>query len=47
MQVGYTFSERLLEIGIRYRSADEVYIFHAQTASPQYKKLFKEDWKNG
>jgi hypothetical protein len=47
MLVGYTFTERLLEIGIRYRSADEVYIFHAQTASPQYKKLFQEDWKNG
>ena len=47
MLVGYTFTERLLEIGIRYRSATEVYIFHAQTVSPQYIKLFEEDWKNG
>ncbi|MBS2010085.1 MAG: hypothetical protein JST01_23755 [Cyanobacteria bacterium SZAS TMP-1] len=47
MLVGYTFTERLLEIGIRYKSATEVYIFHAQTVSPQYRKLFEEDWKNG
>lgn len=47
MLVGYTFTERLLEIGLRYLSADEVYVFHAQTVSPQYKKLFEEDWKNG
>lgn len=47
MLVGYTFTERLLEIGLRYRSPDEVYIFHSQTVSPQYRKLFEEDWKNG
>jgi uncharacterized DUF497 family protein len=47
MLVGYTFTERLLEVGLRYRSADEVYIFHAQTVSPQYRKLFEEDWQNG
>lgn len=47
MLIGYTFNERLLEIGLRYNSPDEVYIFHAQTVSPQYKKLFAEDWKNG
>ncbi len=47
MLVGFTFTERLLEIGIRYRSADQVYIFHAQAVSPQYKKLFEEEWNNG
>ena len=45
--VGYTFTERLLEIGLRYHSPNEVYVFHAQTVSPQYRKLFEEDWKNG
>lgn len=47
MLVGYTFTERLLEIGLRYRSTDEVYIFHAQTVSPRYRQLFEEDWKDG
>jgi hypothetical protein len=47
MLVGYTFGERLLEIGLRYKSADSVYVFHAQTVSPNYRKLFEEDWKNG
>lgn len=47
MLVGYTFTERLLEVGLRYLSVDEIYVFHAQTVSPQYKKLFEEDWKNG
>ncbi len=47
MIVGYTFTERLLEIGMRYRSPETVYVFHAQSVSPQYKKLFEEDWNNG
>lgn len=47
MLVGYTLTERLIEIGIRYLSETEIYIFHAQSASPNYKKLFEEDWKNG
>ncbi|MBZ0189701.1 MAG: hypothetical protein K8F91_25875 [Candidatus Obscuribacterales bacterium] len=47
MLVGYTFAERLLEIGLRYRSFGTVYVFHAQSVSPQYRKLFEEDWKNG
>ena len=47
MIVGFTFSNRLLEIGVRYFSEEEVFIFHAQSASPQYKKLFLEDWKIG
>jgi hypothetical protein len=47
MLVGYTFTERLLEIGLRYLSADSVFVFHAQTVSPQYRKLFEEDWDNG
>jgi len=47
MIVGYTFTERLLEIGLRYLSTDEVYVFHAQTVSPQYRKLFEEDWNDG
>lgn len=47
MLVGYTFGERLLEIGLRYRSPSTVYIFHAQSVSPQFKKLFEKDWKLG
>lgn len=46
MVVGYTFTERLLEIGLRYLSADSVYVFHAQTVSPQYRKMFEEDRDN-
>ena len=47
MLVGYTFTERLLEIGLRYTSTDSVYVFHAQTVSPEYRKRFEEDWNNG
>jgi hypothetical protein len=47
MLVGFTFAERLLEIGIRYQSTNCIYVFHAQSASPQYKKLYEEDWKIG
>jgi hypothetical protein len=47
MVVGYTFTERLLEIGLRYISADSVFVFHSQTVSPDYRKLFQEDWDNG
>ena len=47
MLVGYTFTERLLEIGLRYVSADTVFIFHAQTVSPDFRKRFEEDWDNG
>ncbi|MBP9092427.1 hypothetical protein KBI23_15475 [bacterium] len=47
MMVGYTFSERLLEVGLRYRYPKSVYIFHAQTVSPPYRKLYEEDWNNG
>ncbi len=31
MLVGYTFTEKLLEIGLRYISTDSVYVFHTQT----------------
>ena len=47
MLVGYTFTERLLEIGLRYSSADSVFVFHGQTVSPEYRKLFEEDWDHG
>ena len=47
MLVGYTFTERLLEIGLRYVSADSVFIFHAQAVSPEFRKRFEEDWDNG
>lgn len=47
MIVGYTFTERLLEIGLRYISPDSVFVFHSQTVSPDYRKLFEEDWDNG
>lgn len=47
MIVGYTLTERLLEIGIRYKSENFAFIFHAQTVSPEYRKLFEEEWNNG
>ena len=47
MLVGYTFSERLLEIGIRYLSPGSVVIFHAQTVSPEFRRRFEEDWGSG
>jgi hypothetical protein len=47
MLVGYTFTERLLEIGLRYVSADSVFVFHAQAVSPVYRKNFEEDWDHG
>ena len=47
MLVGYTFNEKLLEIGLRYKTVDTAFVFHAQTVSPQYRKLFEQDWKNG
>lgn len=47
MLVGYTFNEKLIEIGLRYKSVDSVFVFHAQTASPQYRKLYDKDWNNG
>lgn len=47
MLVGYTLQERLLEIGLRYVEADAVYVFHAQNVSPQFRKRFEEEWKDG
>jgi len=47
MLVGYTFAEPLLEIGLRYVTADSVFVFHAQSVSPPYRKLFEEEWENG
>jgi hypothetical protein len=45
--VGYTLTERLLEIGIRFVDAESMYIFHAQNVSPAYRQLFEEEWGNG
>lgn len=47
MIVGYTLSNRLLEVGLRYRSDYSIFIFHAQVVSPRYRKLFEEDWAHG
>jgi len=47
MLVGYTFGEKLLEIGLRYTTIDSAYVFHAQAASPQYRQLFTEEWDIG
>lgn len=44
MLVGYTFGEKLIEVGLRYRTANTVFVFHAQTVSPEYRKLYEEDW---
>lgn len=47
MIVGYTFAERLLEVGVRYLTADSAFVFHAQTVSPNYRTQFEEDWDYG
>ena len=47
MVVGYTFTERLLEFGLRYLTADSVFVFHGQAASPRYRRLFEEEWDHG
>lgn len=47
MLVGYTFTERLIEVGLRYLTVDSVFVFHAQVVSPNFRKLFEEDWDNG
>lgn len=47
MIVGYTLSERLIEVGVRYRTDNSIFIFHAQVVSPRYRKLFEEDWIHG
>lgn len=47
MLVGYTLGEKLLEIGLRYTTTDSAYVFHAQAVSPQYRKLFNEEWDDG
>jgi hypothetical protein len=41
--VGFTSSNRLIEFGISYLTNNEVSIFHAQSVSPEYKKLYEEE----
>lgn len=47
--VGYTNSDRLLEIGIEYRK-DEEHVFHADNARSHFAKIFhnwrKHTWQN-
>jgi hypothetical protein len=47
MVVGFTMRDRLLEIGLRYESKTEAFVFHAQTASPHFRALFEKEWNNG
>jgi hypothetical protein len=47
MLVGYTFGERLLEVGVRYVEPGAVFIFHAQAVSPAFKRKFEEEWDLG
>ena len=42
MFVGYNFAGRLLEVGVEFISEGESYVFHAQTVSPQYRKVYEE-----
>ena len=42
MYVGYTQNARLLEVGVEYLEGDRELIFHADDATPYYKKLFRE-----
>ena len=46
MFVGYNLAGRLLEIGIEYKSEIRGYIFHAQSVSPKYRKLYEEEITN-
>jgi hypothetical protein len=39
--VGFTSTNRLIEFGISYLNDDEVAVFHAQSASPEYQTLYE------
>ena len=42
MFVGYNLSARLLEIGVEFIDENKAYVFHGQTVSPLYRKLYEE-----
>lgn len=42
MFVGLNLASRLIEVGVEFINENEAYIFHAQTVSPKYRKLYKE-----
>jgi hypothetical protein len=42
MFVGYTFAGCLVEIGVEFMSEHQAYVFHGQTVSPKYRKLYQE-----
>ncbi len=42
MFVGYNFAGRMLEVGVEFTNENKAYVFHAQTVSPKYRKLYEE-----
>ena len=42
MFVGYNLAGRLLEIGVELITETNAYVFHAQTGSPKYRKLYEQ-----
>ena len=42
MFVGFNLAGRLLEVGVEFIGVNYAYLFHAQTVSPKYRKLYKE-----
>jgi len=44
MVVSFTHSSRLLEFGVRELEGGEIFIFHAQSASPEYRNKFVDEF---
>ncbi len=44
--VGFNYAGRLLEIGAELKSENKAYIFHGQSVSPHYRKLYEEKLTN-
>ena len=41
MFVGYNLAARLLEVGVEFMDENRIHIFHTQTVSPHYRKLYE------
>lgn len=41
MFVGYNFAGRMLEVGVEFISEERARVFHGQTVSPRYRKLYE------
>jgi uncharacterized DUF497 family protein len=42
MFVGFNEAGRLLEVAVEFQKNAKPYIFHAQTASPKFRKLYED-----